>query len=239
MPPPPRAGSGVAPPEIRVDGAVRCAENVAADERLLRDARPVVRVARLADVALSWGAGLRDTGPIAGRAGRLGVPLVRRGSGGSGVLHGPGDLAWSVVLPRDDPRAGRDFVRAYGRFGAGVVDWLAARRLTGVWSSPPNVSSECCLLGGRGEVLRVGGRVVGGAAQHVTRVAVLHHGILPYRVDRPLAVALFHLDAPGAIDLLAGLDDLGIAEPSEALAPTLAASVASRFAADLGATKGR
>jgi lipoate-protein ligase A len=163
------------------------------DEELLREARPVARVAILSHAALSVGVSQHDDAPCVVRAHRLGIPVVRRSTGGLGIWHAPGDLVWSRVLPRSDPRVGRDYSKAYGRLGAGVVRFLHELGAAGTWQAPANLPGEYCLLSGRGLVLTVDGRTVGGAAQHITREALLHHGVLPYRLDPQHLQSLFDL----------------------------------------------
>lgn len=178
----------------------------------------------LRDRAVSIGVGVPDSSPVLARAQALGIPVVRRPSGGSGVLHGPGDLVWSVVLPRTDPRVGRDFVRAYGRFGAGPVAALRAAGIDSAWTEPPGLDPGYCVLSDRGCVLRAGAAVLGGAAQQVTGRALLHHGFLPRRVDRATLRDVFALP-DAAIDRLIALEDLS-ARASAAWAPELANAIA-------------
>lgn len=184
-----------------------------------------MRVARLADVALSYGVGVRaDVGYLV-RARAAGVGVVRRSSGGSGVLHGPGDLAWSVVIPRNDPRVGRDFVHGYARLGAGVIRFLERLGIRAAWGPPPGISEEFCVLSSRGQVLSVGGRVLGGAAQHLSRTALLHQGMISRAVDRAQVSALFDLRPSVLAERVVGLEELGIATVPDALATRLAADL--------------
>ncbi len=195
-------------------------ENVRADDALLRRGQPAARVAVLSDRSLSVGAGVRPDVSYVLRARSEGRAIVRRGSGGTAVVHAPGDLAWSVVLPRSDPRVGRDFVRAYERLGAGVVRFLEEERLPARWTPAPGLSEGLCLLSGRGRVLSVHGRVVGGAAQHLAGPALLHHGILTRSLDRAALARWFDLPGP-VLERLTSLEELGLVEPSEALAARL------------------
>ncbi len=214
------------PPEgrllLRIDPGVTCAEDIAVDDALLAQGRLAVRVAVLSDHAVSIGVG---GGPSAGfldtvRAESL--PIVRRSTGGTGVLHAPGDLAWTLVLPRDHPWVGRDFVTAYDRFGSGVAQFLSDRGVATRWAPPPALSEDYCLLSGRGRVLWARDRVLGGAAQHLGRNALLHHGILTARIDRERAARLTGLAQPAIDPPLTSLAELGIAEPARELAVGLA-----------------
>jgi lipoate-protein ligase A len=179
--------------ELIDDGLVEPAQNLARDDAALGAGTPLVRVARISAPALSLGVGQRPSVSAARRARALGLPVLRRSTGGTGVLLGDGDVVWSVVLPRHDPRAGRDFVRAYGRFGNGVVRTLATFGVEAAWGPALGLSEEYCFLGARGCALTVGDKVLGGAAQHATRAAVLHHGVLPLTIDRQRLEAVFGL----------------------------------------------
>ncbi len=153
-----------------------------------------MRTAVFSSAAVSLGVSQPMDGDAAVRARTRGLPVVRRSSGGSGLLHLAGDIAWAVVLPRDHPQVGSDFAGAYGRLGAGVVQALARLGLCAEWTAPLNRSGAYCLLGSRGRVLTVDGRAIGGAAQHLTRRALLHHGVLSTTLDREMLGALFALE---------------------------------------------
>ena len=190
---------------------------------------PAVRVAVLTDRAVSVGVGVREGEAYLARAAKEGLPAVRRTTGGTGLLHGPGDLAWSIVLPRSDPRVGSDFVRAYARLGGGVVRFLSERGADCRWSDPPGTDPEYCLLSARGLVLTHGGQVLGGAAQHLAGGALLHHGILPLEVDRPLLRRIFRLSATAAARLTS-LREVGVTGAPEELAWKLAARLSDALA---------
>ena len=203
------------------------AEMVADDEELLRRGAPAVRVHVVRERGVSFGVGTPATSPAEAAARAAGLSPVRRSTGGTGVLHLPGDLTWSIVLPRRHPLVGRDFSSAYARLGTGVVMFLAELGLDARWGDPMALSPEYCLLGERGRALTVDGRVLGGAAQHVTATALLHHGIVSVQVDRPLVRRIFGLPEEVAAARLTGLSELGIDRPSERLAPELAAAIAA------------
>jgi lipoate-protein ligase A len=166
---------------------------IRADEEFLREGQPVIRVAVLSSAALSVGISQHENTRCIVRARELGLPVVRRSTGGLGLWHAPGDVVWSLVLPRTDPRVGRDFSKAYRRLGTGPVRVLHEHGVTAEWLSPLGLTTEYCLLSGRGAVLSVDGRALGGAAQHLTRQALLHHGVLPFRLDPPRLRELFDL----------------------------------------------
>ncbi len=182
------------PSSLRLwDAGLTPAENARRDEELLRRAEPLVRTAVFSAAAVSLGVSQPIDAGAAVRARSRGLPVVRRSSGGSGLLHLAGDIAWAIVLPRDHPRVGSEFAGAYDHLGAGVVQALARLGLRAGWTAPLNRSDAYCLLGPRGRVLAVDGRAIGGAAQHRTRHALLHHGVLSTTLDRETLDALFAL----------------------------------------------
>jgi lipoate-protein ligase A len=191
-------------------GPLPIVESVRQDEALLAAGRPAVRVAVLLDRSISLGITQPPNDPVAVRARAEGLPVVSRSTGGSGLLHMPGDLAWSVVLPRDHPAAGHDFISGYDRLGAGVVAFLAESGIRAEWADPFRLSESYCLLGSRGRVLTAGGRAIGGAAQHATRDALLHHGVLNRAVDRDLLERVFEVPPETARERVSGYLELGV-----------------------------
>lgn len=205
-------------------------EELRRQEELLARGAPAVRVAVVVGPAVSYGVGVREGAPYLERATALGLPTPRRGGGGTGLLHLPGDLLWCVVLPRHDPRVGGGFARAYARLGRGIVQALEGTGVSVAWAPAAGPSPEYCTLSSRGEVLAHGERIVGGAAQHVTARALLHHGAVSYRVDRSLLAQIFDLPLDGAVARLAGVADLGTLEPPLALAERARAALAADLA---------
>jgi len=219
------APSRPVPIVVEVVEEIGCAQNILADDRWLAAGGPGIRVAVLADRAVSVGVGVPLGSEALDRIRADGVPVLRRSSGGTAVAHAPGDLAWSVVLPRSHPRVGTDFVRAYDRWGEGPVEFLSALGIEGRWAEPPGLTEQYCLLSGRGQVLTVDGRVLGGAAQHATASAVLHHGILPLVVDGSKIARWFDLDPARTSGTLTSLDALGVRTAPARLATELATAI--------------
>jgi len=205
-------------------GALAPVDNLLEDDRRLREGALAYRTAVVTERYLSLGVSQPRDAPAALRARSRGLPVLGRSSGGTGVLQLPGDIAWAVVLPRDHPLVGRTFPRAFGRLGAPLVDVLAGAGLATEWRPSPDLSPELCLLGSRGEALFAGDTVIGGAAQHLTGTALLHHGVLNLGIDRRLLTDLFQLD-PGAAARVAGIRELGVRDPSEVLARRLAVAL--------------
>jgi lipoate-protein ligase A len=209
------------------------AENVARDEELLQRTDPVVRVAVLTERAVCLGVGQRGTIRAAERAAVEGVPIVRRQSGGTGLLNEPGDLAWALVLPRDHPMVGRDFVHGFGRLGAGAAELLQSRGLGASWDPSEGEQPEFCVLGPQGSVLVVQRRVLGGAAQHLAGPRLLHHGVLQGRLDPRALQRFFGLSPELVRSRLTDLAALGVDDPPEKVGRALLAALADSVARPL------
>jgi lipoate-protein ligase A len=213
-------------PDLRIEGAAPFASIVRTQEELLRRAEFAVHTAVVDRSVLSIGIGVSYEAPYVRRAALEGVPMIRRSSGGTGIVHLARDLVWSVVLPRTDARVGRDFVRAYDRFGAGLVAALAGHGADSHWVLSPGLSEEYCPLGSRGFVLDLGGGVVGAAAQHLSGTALLHHGTLSLRVDRELIARLFTFPDPSVLGRLTSLEEHELRQAPEQWAETVARALA-------------
>lgn len=209
---------------------ISCAAEVSADEALLRQGEVAARVAVLNDRAISVGVGVPDRARFLVRGRGLGWPVVRRETGGTGLLHSPGDLAWTMVLPRSDPRVGRDYVRAYERLGRGVVRFLESEGISASWEPSPGLGDDYCLFGPRGSVLSTGRRVLGGAAQHLSARALLHHGIVPRTIDRGALVRVFGISEADARDRLTSLTELGLTSAPRTLARKLGRCLSEEIA---------
>jgi lipoate-protein ligase A len=208
-------------------------------EELLRRGRPAVHVAPLGGTVVSYGVGVPERAAFLRRAELRGIPTVRRPSGGAGVLHRDGDLVWGVVLPRSDPRAGRDFARAYGRLGAGLVAALAELGQPADWVPAPGLSEEYCPLGHLGQVLALRTGFVSAAAQHLTATALLHHGTLSLEVDRSLVADLFAVPDAADVRRLSDLREAGVKEPVDRLAARVARCLTASFGPEEGAATTR
>lgn len=184
--------------QVRWLGEVRAEEFLAGEEARFGAGSPIAVAGLFADLSLSVGVRTPVPPELQRRAAELGLPIHRRRTGGSGLLHRPGDLVWSVLLPRDDPRAGREFVRAYGRLGGPLVEALQRAGVPASWGPALGLSDRFCLFGPLGEVLLADGRALGGAAQRASARLLLHHGVVGDRVDRPLLAELFRV-GPGLL----------------------------------------
>ncbi|HTT25487.1 MAG TPA: hypothetical protein VMH90_00800, partial [Thermoplasmata archaeon] len=164
---------------------------LARDQERLARGDLSVHAGTLSDTSVSVGVAMPISPVIEAICAKRGWPIHRRSSGGTALLHRPGDLLFSVLLPAGDPRIGRGFVRAYGRYGAPLVRALATAGVEARWTTAFALSDQFCLFGPRGDVLAVGERALGGAAQHLTKAGLLHHAVVGASLDRGALAALF------------------------------------------------
>jgi lipoate-protein ligase A len=137
---------------------------------------PVLRLYRWHRPALSLGHFQPDTDVDRDACERLGVEIVRRPTGGQGLLHGT-DLTYAVVLPRPDGARGKvDAV--YRLIAGGLVAGLAGIGVDAEVARHDGPAGPVCFAGQQGADLRVGDRKVCGSAQVRRRGAVLQHGSL-------------------------------------------------------------
>ena len=105
---------------------------------------------------------------------RLGVEVVRRPTGGQGLLHG-GDLTYAVAMPiPPGPDGGVDAV--YRRLASALIAGLAALGVTAAVARSDGPAGPVCFAGQQGADLRVGDRKLCGSAQVRRDGAVLQHG---------------------------------------------------------------
>jgi lipoate-protein ligase A len=224
-----------------LDAGLDAAGQMAADESLLEEvatgAPPALRLYRWIPPAVTLGHFQPDDDVDADTCRRLGVEVVRRPTGGQGLLHGA-DLTYAVVAPRPEGVAGR--VDAfYSWIAGGLITGLALLGVEAAVARHDGPAGPVCFAGQQGADLRVGERKICGSAQVRRRGAVLQHGSilltrLPYdETDlfrpRPGAPAVTREQLRAAT---VTLEELGA--PVEA--HTVAAAVVEGFATALGVT---
>ena len=222
------------PMALRVEGQRTLSEVLAGDSALLRAARPVVRTGEFRGKSISLGVSQQPGEPWAREALREGWSVLQRDSGGKALLHGAGDLFFSVVLPRS-PEGGlhRPLAGSYRRFGAGIVRALGRHGIETEWRPGPQLSEAYCLLSGQGEVLWTRSRIVGGASQHLTAKGLLHHGFLARRVDSEGLSRIFGIPPETSGTWLTGLCAEGL--PVDAPSPEeLGGAIRESLAEDPG-----
>lgn len=140
-----------------------------------------LNVCRPSSAALVLGSTQPESSLDRARAEVLGLPLVRRRSGGGAVLVRPGTVLWVTVdLPAGDPLWDDDLVRSFQWLGRTWAEALAACGVEDVEAYEGKAirtewSSTLCFAGlGSGEV-RVGGRKTVGLSQRRTKQGATYH----------------------------------------------------------------
>ncbi|MBI2565427.1 MAG: hypothetical protein HYV63_00160 [Candidatus Schekmanbacteria bacterium] len=166
----------------------------------------------------------------------LGIPIVRRVSGGLAVLN-EGSPAVSLVIPGAHPWA-EGIVRLYQRFQAALLAVLSpwcpdltpdaspatpAARAASQTERP----SLICFEGRGPDGLSSGGRKVVGGAQARRRYGALVHAVLQTRCNARLQARVFGVSAARIAATMTTL-------PAPGDGGDLAAAVAARLAQDLG-----
>jgi len=175
------------------------ATNMAVDEAILRAVAagrvpPTLRLYAWEPACLSLGRAqpLADVDLRALRA--AGFDLVRRPTGGKGILH-VDELTYSVVAPEAEPRVAGGIVESYRCLSAGLMRGLERLGVAGIVADQRITSLLVEGAGGGRENRRLegpvcfevvsdyeiafGGRKLVGSAQMRTRSVVLQHGALP------------------------------------------------------------
>ncbi len=160
-----------------------------------------------------------------------GLPVLRRLTGGTGVVH-RGDLGVGLALPQEHPWA-KGIIGLYGRFldvlepaltavGAEVSRLAEPRRGS-------RVRSPVCFLDQLSDTLVVDGRKVVGCAQTRRRGGVLIHAAVLLGLDAGLYARIF--DVPEE-EIRAGLAPAALNADPRTVGETIAAELAEALSLD-------
>lgn len=221
----------------RLDGAVNMALDRACQTarqqglvpptlRLYGWARPTVTLGRFQDAA--------DVDAEVARS--AGVDVVRRATGGRGVLHDD-EVTYSVVAAVDDgvPEGVAASYRYFARALAAGYDRLGVK--AGLTEGRATGRSAACYLTSAGADLAVGRRKLSGSAQVWSGGTVLQHGSFVRSRDVDLEARLFRLDESGRARLEADTVTLSSSEEGGAPSVThIVESVVEGFRSALGIT---
>ncbi len=205
---------------------------LAAEEVLLEGAaagRPCLFAYTLVQPTLVLGYGQSPSSGIDLNACReLGVRVLRRMSGGTGVLYA-GDLALSLALPSGHLWS-RSITSLYEGFVGSIQAGLAS---SGVHTErarpdlqPPVQRSPICFEGRSAETLLQGGRKLLGCAQTRRKEAVLVHGALLLGLDAGLQSRVYGVPRE-RIESLLGHVPAGAGRAAPQLAKAIADAIAA------------
>jgi lipoate-protein ligase A len=214
--------------------------NMAVDEALARSVRlgqgpPTLRLYGWQCPAVSLGRFQRSSDTNLEYCTTAGIPVVRRPTGGRGILHAPGgwELTYSFAAP-----AGGDFGHSV-RESYRALARAFQRALTGLGVSVHVVedrpvahgrSALCFLSSSYGEIMAGGLKVVG-SAQRRWPEGFLQQGSIPLLTDRSAARAVFGGGAESAT--LGGLRDVAPSVDRELLAGAVRDALEETFGVSL------
>ncbi len=208
--------------------------DLAAEERLLERAgegRPALALYSWPEPAVVLGYAQPAADVDLGWCRRSGVPVLRRSTGGTGVVHHR-DLSVSLALPAAHPWA-RGIRRLYDGFLGALATALTDLGAAAVRPDAPAPArglrerSAICFEDQSADTLAMEGRKVVGCAQARRALAVLVHAEVLLSLDAALYARVFRVDAARVERSLAAV--LPGAEPAvvgRRVAETLAAALA-------------
>jgi lipoyl(octanoyl) transferase len=165
---------------------------------------------------------------------REGIPILRRCSGGTGVIH-RGDLSASLILSPSHPWT-KGIRPLYGRFTEAFREFLAPMGVDATRPQPtPAVSgprSPICFEDHLAETLLTGGRKVLGCAQARRAAGVLVHGTLLLSENSSLYSGVFNVPGERVRGALGPVP--GGPHPVESLSRRLGEALARGLDRELG-----
>jgi lipoate-protein ligase A len=211
-------------------------EDLAFEEAVLEKAaegQPVLFTYRWSGPALVLGYSQRPSTVNVEACRELGVPVYRRCTGGTGVLHGD-SLSLSLALPAFHPWAAgiEPLYDGFVAAGAEALAGMGCRVERGRGRAKPyHERSPICFEDQLFESLLVKGRKVLGCAQARRKKSVLVHGALVFRSDPSLLARLFDISAERAVNAVGETGPLD----AHATAERFAGSLASALGLEAGA----
>lgn len=175
------------------------AYNMAMDEAIMNWQRrtgmpPVLRFYSWAPAGISVGFFQKLNGSIdLEAAAKLGIPLVRRQTGGKAVLHDH-ELTYSVVIPEQHPSMPKSVKEAYLVISRGLLEGyrnLGIQAELAAETKRQKQSSAVCFEEPSWHELTVAGKKAAGSAQTRKQGIILQHGSIPLSLDEANLFELF------------------------------------------------
>jgi len=172
---------------LLLSGPASGALNMALDEAILRavaagQAPPTLRFYAWDPPCLSLGRGQPQSDVDAEALHRAGYGLVRRPTGGRGILH-IDELTYSVIAPESEPRVADGIIESYRRLSAGLTRGLEILGIHDIVADQRvenrNTHGPVCFEVPADYEITAGGRKLVGSAQMRSQGVVLQHGALP------------------------------------------------------------
>jgi len=209
---------------LLLDGHLTAAENMRRDELLHAAVVPTVRLYGWKPEAISLGNSQSEADIDLEVVREYGLDVVKRGTGGGGILHNATEVTYAVVLPIDHPGLNANITDSFGLLSRGVVNALRSLGLPAELESMPDRTRDAlCYVRVQGTNVMVRGRKISGGAQRRTKWGVLQHGTVIVDRDEARLARVFRAD-PEVID--AKVTSLAI----EGIAPTRSDLIAALVA---------
>jgi len=213
-----------------LDGPCTGAENMRRDELLLERAVPVLRLYGWAPEAVSLGNSQTEHDVDAAAVREFGLDIVKRGTGGGGILHNATEVTYAVVVPIDFPGLPRDLPRSFAYLGQGVIVALRRLGLPAELESVADLTREAlCYVRKQGTNVVVHGKKISGGAQRRTRSAVLQHGTIIIDRDEHRLSRVFRTDPATVCARVTSLRREGVDASRDVVIETLLDSFAQVF----------
>lgn len=192
-------------------GPCRASFNMALDEALLEwnskgEIGPVLRFYQWENPTLSIGYFQKIKEEIdLQQVEQLGLSIVRRPTGGRGVLH-EHELTYSVIVSEDYPGMPETVTEAYRVISGGVLEGFRNLGLQAEFSVPerqqkaisPTEKSAVCFDTPSWYELVVEGKKVAGSAQTRQKGVILQHGAILLSLEIEKLISLFHFSSERA-----------------------------------------
>lgn len=221
--------SEAVPVPIVLDGSPSGAENMARDEAMLDAARPMVRIYGWTPACVSLGRTQTVADIDQGAAGRHGLDVVARKTGGGAILHNEVEVTYAVVLPLDYPGLPRSIMESYKFISQPVLDTFRALGADATFGEGKGGRDSLCYLREEGVSIFVDGKKISGGAQRRTQRAVLQHGTLVLRLDAERTAEVLKAPVDAVHAKVNGLDMLGIDVGRDVVVETLRQAFAKHF----------
>ena len=181
--------------QLVLDDHLTAVENMRRDDVLLARAEPVVRLYGWVPEAISLGNSQTEAVIDLDVAREYGLDIIKRGTGGGGILHATTEVTYAVIVPIDFDAMPRDLPGSFAFLGDGVLRALRALGLPAqIDSQPDRTRDALCYVRQQGTNIVVGGKKISGGAQRRTRNAVLQHGTVIIDRDEVRCARVFRTD---------------------------------------------
>jgi lipoate-protein ligase A len=210
-----------------LDDQLPGAENMRRDEVLLTRAEPALRIYGWAPETVSLGNSQTEADLDLDAVRAYELDVVKRRTGGGGILHSASEVTYAVVVPLGYPGLPGDLPRSFGFLSTGVVAAIRDLGLAAELESVPDLTRDAlCYVRQQGTNVVVGGKKISGGAQRRTRSAVLQHGTVIVERDERRLAAVFRADVETICARVTSLRDQGLAAMRDEIVSALIAGFA-------------